>query len=118
MHRDLATKFAEDKEREVDEFCLQLSMTHYSLYKAENQTSIAATHKEDGFNPRTQEIIKIVEGINTHCHNESKHNVSTIFYSDEVHYIKEDQNDQQEDPFMNFGDQFFYDASICHNMPQ
>lgn len=91
MDRDLVIKFAEDKEREVDELCLQLSMTHYSLYKVGNQTSTAAIHKENGFNSKTKEIIEIVEGINTFCENESKHNVSTILYSNKEHYVIEDK---------------------------
>ena len=47
MDRDLAIKFGRDKESEVDELCIQLSLTHYSIHEAENQTSGAATYKED-----------------------------------------------------------------------
>lgn len=63
MDRDLAIKFGRDKESEVDELCLQLSLTHFSIHKAENQTSGAATYEEDNRGSRVQEITQITEGI-------------------------------------------------------
>ena len=63
MDRDLAIKFGRDKESEVDELCLQVSLTHYSIHKTENQMSEAATYKEDNRSSRAQEITQIIEGI-------------------------------------------------------
>ncbi|GLJ45396.1 hypothetical protein SUGI_0955780 [Cryptomeria japonica] len=59
--------------------------------------------------------MEIVEGINTLCENESKHNVFTILHSNEARYVNEDQKDQQGNKLMNFDDQFFYDAPVCSN---
>ena len=78
--RDKVIKFANDKENEVDDLYLQLSMAHYSLYKAENQISVAPTHKEDCLNSKTKEIIQIIEEMNIICENKSGHSISTFSY--------------------------------------
>jgi hypothetical protein len=46
MDRDLALKFTEDKEREVEKLCYQLSLAHSSSLTAENQSYLAVmTHE-------------------------------------------------------------------------
>lgn len=101
VDRELAIKFGADKEKEADELCLQLSMTHYSLYQAENQTSNAAVHKQDEIKYRKMEIVQIVEGMKTICEHESNHNICTILHPKKTHYANEDHRDQQEDNYKN-----------------
>jgi hypothetical protein len=46
MDRDLSLKFAEDKDREVEEHCYQLSLARSSLLTAETQSSLeVVTHE-------------------------------------------------------------------------
>lgn len=46
MDKDLALKFTEDKEREVEELSYQLSVAHSSSLTTETQSSLAATTQE------------------------------------------------------------------------
>ena len=78
--KDLSIKFAEDKEKEVDELCLQLSMAVYSLYQAKNQSSMAATHKEVDLSPRAKEIKPMIEGTHALGESEGGHGIFTFPY--------------------------------------
>lgn len=100
MDRELAIKFGDGKEKEVDELCLQPSMTHYSLYKDENQNSMIGTHKKDELNSKI-EIIQLVEIIHSISEVESKHIIPTSHYSNKRCYANDDQKDQQEIRFTN-----------------
>jgi hypothetical protein len=46
MDRDLALKFIEDKEREVEELCYQLSLTCFSSLTTETPSSLAVVTHE------------------------------------------------------------------------
>lgn len=74
-----------------------------------------ATHKEDRLNSKLEEIIQIVEGINTLCENGSKHSISTVLYSNEIYYVKKYQKDWHEVKLKNFDEQCIYDAPLCNN---
>ena len=46
MDRDLALKFAEDKEREIEKLCYQLSLAHSSSLTTETPSSLeVVTHE-------------------------------------------------------------------------
>jgi hypothetical protein len=52
MDKDLSLKFIEDKEREVEEFCYQLSLARSSSLKAKTPSSLAVVTHEGVSGPR------------------------------------------------------------------
>lgn len=65
--KDHAIKFVEktfsafaEKEKEVDEVNLDLSLAHYSLYRAENWSLVAGTSNEQECDTRTMKVKQMI----------------------------------------------------------
>ncbi|GLJ46279.1 hypothetical protein SUGI_0975410 [Cryptomeria japonica] len=112
-NRDLAIKWAEDKEKEVDDLFLQLSMAHYSLYKAKNSISIAVTPMGKENDVKIMEIKKLVEGIDELHRCETLYNDSSIPYIREIQCVDCVGNPHLEYEILNFEDQSLHERVTC-----